>query len=115
MSSASAPVEIGRVALTVNDLEAVGRFYETALGLQPLSRDGGTARYGAGHRVLLELRGDKAARRASHREAGLFHTAFLLPERAALGSWLRFAADGGLRLDGASDHLVSVAVYLHDP
>ena len=51
-SSASAPVEIGHVALTVNDLEGVGRFYETTLGLEPLARDGGTARYGAGGKVL---------------------------------------------------------------
>mgnify|MGYP001171459038 CR=1 FL=1 len=115
MSSASAPVEIGRVALTVNDLEAVGRFYETALGLQPLSRDGGTARYGAGDRVLLELRGDKAARRASHREAGLFHTAFLMPDRPALARWLIHAAETRVPLQGASDHLVSEAIYLADP
>lgn len=115
MSSASAPVEIGRVALTVNDLDAVGRFYETALGLQPLTRDGGTARYGAAGRVLLELRGDKTARRSSPREAGLFHIAFLMPDRAALARWLIHAAETRVALQGASDHLVSEAIYLADP
>lgn len=114
-SSASAPVEIGHVALTVNDLEGVGRFYETTLGLEPLARDGGTARYGAGGKVLLELRGDKAARRSSHREAGLFHTAFLMPDRPALARWLLHAADARTQLQGASDHLVSEAIYLADP
>lgn len=115
MSTASAPVEVGCVALTVNDVETVARFYETALGLQRLSSDGSAVLLGAGERVLLELRGDKAARRASPREAGLFHTAFLLPSRAALGAWLRHAAETRVPVQGASDHLVSEAIYLADP
>ncbi|TNC73706.1 VOC family protein [Rubellimicrobium roseum] len=115
MSTASAPLEIGRVALTVNDLAAVQGFYEQALGLSRLGGDGDNALLGAGDRVLLELRQDRAARRSSRREAGLFHTAFLLPSRAALGRWLRHAAETGVPVQGASDHLVSEAVYLADP
>lgn len=114
-STASAPVEIGRVALVVNDRETVARFYETALGLRRLSSDGAAILLGAGDRVLLELRGDTAARRASPREAGLFHTAFLLPSRAALGAWLRHAVEARVPVQGASDHLVSEAIYLADP
>ncbi|MBI3674724.1 MAG: VOC family protein, partial [Rhizobiales bacterium] len=49
------------------------------------------------------------------REAGLFHTAFLLPSRAVLGRWLAHTARTGLALLGASDHIVSEAVYLNDP
>jgi catechol 2,3-dioxygenase len=115
MSTASAPLEIGRVALTVNDLAAVRSFYETAIGLETLSGDGATATLGAAGRPLLDLRADPHARRAAPSDAGLFHTAFLLPSRAALGRWLRHAAASGLRLEGASDHLVSEAVYLSDP
>jgi catechol 2,3-dioxygenase len=70
---------------------------------------------GAGGRVLLELRGDPAARRHSPQEAGLFHTAFLLPSRAALARWLVHAADSRLALQGASDQRVSEAIYLSDP
>ena len=58
---------------------------------------------------------DPAARRATRREAGLFHAAFLLPSRADLGAWLRHAAAAGLPVAGASDHLVSEALYLSDP
>ncbi|MFN0115685.1 MAG: VOC family protein [Paracoccaceae bacterium] len=115
MSTSSAPIEISRVALTVADPALVGRFYETALGLRPISASGGVATYGAGGRVLLELRADPAARRATPREAGLFHTAFLMPSRADLGRWLVHAAETGVRLQGASDHLVSEAIYLSDP
>ncbi|EPX86241.1 putative ring-cleavage extradiol dioxygenase [Rubellimicrobium thermophilum DSM 16684] len=115
MSTASAPIEIGRVALTVNDLAAVRSFYERAIGLATLSQDGAGATLGAGGRALIELRADPHARRAAPQEAGLFHTAFLLPSRAALGRWLRHAVTAGLRIEGASDHLVSEAVYLSDP
>jgi catechol 2,3-dioxygenase len=115
MSTASAPIEIGRVALTVNDLATVRAFYEQAIGLVRLGASGEATQLGAGDRVLLELREDRSARRSSSREAGLFHTAFLLPSRAALGRWLRHAVDKQAPLQGASDHLVSEAIYLADP
>lgn len=106
---------INHVALTVRDLPGMAAFYETALGLTPLGNDGETRRLGAGDRVLLELRGDPAARPRDPRDAGLFHTAFLLPERTDLARWLRHAAGSGIELTGASDHGVSEAIYLDDP
>jgi catechol 2,3-dioxygenase len=115
MSTASAPIEIGRVTLTVNDLPKVARFYEQMIGLHRLSGDGTAVLLGEGDCVLLELRADPAARRHDAREAGLFHTAFLLPSRAALAGWLVHAAESQLALQGASDHLVSEAIYLADP
>ncbi len=115
MSTASAPMEIGRVALTVNDLEGVAQFYAQVLGLERLQGDGHEVVLGAGSLGLLELRGDRQARRASPREAGLFHTAFLLPDRRALARWIVHASGLRLSLQGASDHLVSEAIYLNDP
>jgi catechol 2,3-dioxygenase len=115
MSTSSAPLEIGRVALTVADLPRVGAFYESALGLHQMSKAGGVATYGAGGRVLLELRADPAARRSARSEAGLFHTAFLMPSRDQLGRWLIHAAETRVPIQGASDHLVSEAIYLADP
>ena len=47
--------------------------------------------------------------------AGLFHLAILLPSRAALADWLAHAAKSRIALEGASDHLVSEALYLSDP
>jgi len=115
MSTASAPVEIARVALVVHDLPGVAGFYRQVLGLDELSQWPDRAALGVGGRTLVELIGDPAARRASPQEAGLFHTAFLMPSRAALARWLIHAASSGLRLQGASDHLVSEAIYLSDP
>lgn len=115
MSSNAAPLEIGRVTLTVRDLAATGAFYENVIGLEQLEADTTQAIYGVGGRPLVELRGDPAARPASRQDAGLFHTAFLLPSRADLGAWLGYAAASDVQLHGASDHLVSEALYLADP
>ncbi|MCL2429951.1 MAG: VOC family protein, partial [Alphaproteobacteria bacterium] len=106
---------MGRVALTVNDLGGVRAFYERIVGLHLLRQDGETALLGAGSDVLLELRRDSAARRRSPREAGLFHTAFLLPTRPDLGRWIKQAAATRAPVVGASDHAVSEAIYLSDP
>lgn len=115
MSTASAPVEIGHVVLTVHDLARAADFYQSAIGLSRLSGDGEVIRLGAGNQMLVELRGDKAARIRSPREAGLFHTAFLMPSRAVLARWLIHSAETQVSLQGASDHLVSEAIYLADP
>lgn len=116
MSKDISTFRTARVALTVRDLQAVGRWYEETVGLHRLGGDAEQASYGtAGGTPLLELRRDTAARRASPRDAGLFHTAFLLAERRELGAWLAHAAARGTRLDGVADHAVSEALYLSDP
>lgn len=113
--TASAPLSIGQVTLTVHDLDRVAGFYRQVVGLHPVTADAGAVRLGVGDTVLLELRRDAAARRRSPREAGLFHTAFLLPTRADLGRWTRHAAETRAPVVGASDHGVSEAIYLSDP
>lgn len=115
MSTASAPVEIASITLTVHDLARMAAFYEKLLGLQRQSSDGASVRLGVGDTTLVTLQADKAARKASPREAGLFHTAFLMPSRADLGAWLIHSAEARIPLQGASDHLVSEAIYLADP
>lgn len=115
VTSAGAPVRIGTVALTVRDLDIMTRFYQQVIGLTPMETGAGLVRLGVGTTVLLELRHDPAAALASRRAAGLFHTAFLLPTRADLAQWLLHAAELGVPLHGASDHLVSEAIYLADP
>ncbi|MGR3825159.1 MAG: VOC family protein [Salipiger marinus] len=115
MPSSDAPIEIGRVTLTVRDLAAMSTFYQEVLGLHPMAGDASHVSLGVGDRVLIELRADPAARRASRREAGLFHIAFLLPTRHDLAAWLRHVAERGIHWQGASDHLVSEAMYLADP
>ena len=106
---------ISQVTLTVHDLDRMSDFYQRVIGLHLLHADAASASLGVEGRTLLELRKDTAARRRSNREAGLFHTAFLLPSRADLGRWLGHGARVRAPLVGASDHLVSEALYLSDP
>lgn len=108
---------IAHVALRVRDAARTEAFYRDGLGLRPMGEDGDGAvrRLGDGSRVLVELRHDPAARPRDPGQAGLFHTAILLPARSDLGAWLRHAAQSGLALTGASDHGVSEAIYLDDP
>lgn len=114
MATSDAPISIGRVALTVRDLDPMAGFYEDIIGLGLIERSGEGALLGVDGKVLVELRQDRQARPFPN-EAGLFHTAFLLPSRQDLGAWLRYAAERGIRLDGASHHGVSEALYLRDP
>ena len=113
--SSSASLRIASAALTVRDLHAVGRFYRSAIGLTSLESGTDFERLGVGRTVLLELRHDPAAPLAGRRAAGLFHLAFLVPTRRDLGDWLRHAAELGIPIQGAADHGVSEAIYLHDP
>jgi catechol 2,3-dioxygenase len=112
---AEAPYRVGAVTLVVRDLDALTRFYRDVIGLGVVSAAGDAVRFGTGDATLLVLRYDPNARPRKPREAGLFHTAFLLPGRGDLGAWLPHAEKHGITLTGAADHLVSEAVYLDDP
>ena len=107
---------IGAVRLRVADVDALGDFYERVIGLTPLSRDNGLARLGAeGGPPLVELHSAPDAPRRPARSTGLFHQAILVPTRADLARAVQRVAETGWRLTGASDHLVSEALYLNDP
>lgn len=114
MATSDAPISIGQVALTVRDLDKTAAFYEEVIGLGLIKRSGESALLGSDGTALIELRQDRKAK-PFPREAGLFHTAFLLPSRRDLGAWLTYAEERGVRLDGASHHGVSEALYLNDP
>jgi catechol 2,3-dioxygenase len=109
----SASTRVGRVALRVNDLDHLAAFYRDVVGLAVLKRDEDRATLGADE-PLLELLADPDASERTREETGLFHTAFRVPSREALGDAL-----GRIRehwhLAGASDHRVSEALYLADP
>jgi len=108
---------VGYVHLRVADIDRALRFYRDVLGFQEAWRGGGTVMLSADGRYpfALGLTETRDAPEAPRRRCGLYHAAFLLPSRAALGRLLRRLAEHDVALDGASDHLVSEALYLHDP
>src|SRR5262245_59364004 len=109
------PLHIGAVGLTVRNLAKVAGYYRQLLGLAELERDGNRVRLGAGGVALIELTERSAAKPDDPREAGLYHSAFLMPTRADLGRWVRSIAGARVPVTGASDHGVSEAIYLDDP
>ena len=113
--AATTPVSVARVGLKARDAESLAAYYRRVVGLQELSRTDGAITLGAGSRPLLVLEPDASAKPDDPRSAGLFHTAFLLPSRADLGRWINHAISDKIAIEGASDHLVSEALYLTDP
>ncbi|EJN59147.1 VOC family protein [Halogranum rubrum] len=105
---------IGRTALVVANLDETVEFYTDVVGLTVQTRDTNAATLGAGETPLLVLTEDEDAPPRRRDQTGLFHTAFLLPTRAALGAALDRIREHA-RLSGASDHYVSEALYLSDP
>jgi catechol 2,3-dioxygenase len=107
---------VGPVSLTVSDLDRSRGFYERVLGLRASERDDGTLALGVnGDTPLIELTGNQSAPTLNRRATGLYHLAVLLPSRHDLALGLRRLAESRWPLDGASDHLVSEALYLSDP
>lgn len=111
-----APLSAATVTLAVRDLAGTAGFYQRLLGLRPLPETApGRLTLAAGAIPLLHLQHAPEARPETGHEPGLFHTAFLLPDRTALANWLHHAAAMEVELQGASDHGVSEAIYLSDP
>ena len=117
--SAPASVQIGHVHLKVSDLDASIAFYQGILGFDVQQRMGNRAAFlGAGgyhHHIGLNTWESLGATPPPAGHTGLYHTAFLFPDRASLGTVIKRVLDAGLTLDGAADHGVSEAVYLRDP
>jgi catechol 2,3-dioxygenase len=86
------------------------------IGLTAAEREDGALALGAaGGPPLVVLHGDSRAPKLDRRATGLYHQAILVPERRDLAIALARLAAARWPLDGASDHLVSEALYLSDP
>jgi len=103
------------VTLNVSSLEPMASFYEQAIGLERLGSAPGSEVLGAGGEPVVELVEAPQAPLRPAGSTGLFHLAILEPDRQALAAALRRLLEAGASLDGASDHLVSEALYLRDP
>jgi len=112
-------VRIGHVHLKVADLESSLGFYCGVLGFQLTQRMGTEAAFvsagGYHHHIGLNTWDSRGGPSPPAGTTGLFHIGILYPTRAALADALRRLMNARIRLDGASDHGVSEALYLRDP
>jgi catechol 2,3-dioxygenase len=110
---------IGHVHLKVADLDRALAFYCGVLGFALMQRYGDQAAFvaagGYHHHIGLNTWESAGGHPPAPGTTGLFHLAILYPTRAALADALRRLTGAGVRLDGASDHGVSEALYLRDP
>lgn len=118
-TDASPNTSIGHVHLKVADLERAVSFYENTLGLKVMARYGSEAAFlgygGYHHHVGLNTWHSKGGGPAPSNTTGLFHFAILYATRKDLAGALKRVVESGWNIDGASDHGVSQALYLHDP
>jgi catechol 2,3-dioxygenase len=122
MSSASPPVDprvsIGHVHLKVADLDRALAFYCGVLGFEITARLPAAAFLSAGgyhHHLGLNTWESRGGAPPPRGTTGLYHVAILYPDRRTLADAVRRLRAAGIELDGASDHGVSEALYLHDP
>jgi len=112
LEALDAPFHIGAVTLRVHDLPGLTAFYRDGIGLAVIETGANFVALGVDGELLVRL--EQGATRPSS-PAGLFHIAILLPSRSDLADWVAHAAATRIALEGASDHLVSEALYLSDP
>ena len=112
-------VRIGHVHLRVADLERAIHFYRDVLGFELTQRYGDEAAFlaagGYHHHIGLNTWESEGGSLPPPGSTGLYHLAIAYPARAELADALRRVLRAGIRLEGASDHGVSIAIYLRDP
>lgn len=110
---------IGHVHLKVADLDRAIAFYSGVLGFEVTQRYGTQAAFlsagGYHHHIGLNTWDSKGGSAPPPGHTGLYHTAILYPDRAALADALKRLVTAGWPIEGASDHGVSEAIYLNDP
>lgn len=112
-----AGTRIASADIQVSYLDRVLSFYTKQLGFQTIETVDGVALLSANGNLPYQLRlverVDASPKPAN--STGLFHLAIRLPDRTALANLLVHMIENRTRIQGASDHLVSEAVYLADP
>ena len=111
-------VRIGHIHLKVADLDRALSFYRDVLGFQLTQRHGQQAAFlsagGYHHHIGLNTWESQGGSPPHPGATGLYHLAIVYPTRAELADALRRLIEAGIRLEGASDHGVSEALYLRD-
>ena len=103
----------------MSDLDRALAFYRDVLGFDVMQRYGDQAAFisagGYHHHIGLNTWESKGGSPPPRGTTGLYHVAIRYPDRKTLAQAVRAVLDAGVRLDGASDHGVSEAIYLSDP
>lgn len=114
-----AQTRIGHVHLKVSDIKRSLEFYCDLLGFEVTTMYGSQAAFisagGYHHHIGLNTWHSKGLPPARVNSVGLYHTAIVFPTRKDLAFIYDRLRRVNYPLTGASDHLVSEAIYLDDP
>ena len=110
---------VGHVHLKVADLDRAIAFYSGILGFDVTQRYGAQAAFlsagGYHHHIGLNTWDSLGGSPPPPGHTGLYHSAFLFPDRKSRAQVLKRLVEAGYPLTGATDHGVSEALYLDDP
>ena len=110
---------VGHVHLKVADLARSMAFYADILGFDVMQSYGTQAAFlsagGYHHHIGLNTWDSAGGTPPPPGHTGLYHTAFLFPDRTSLAQVLQRLIAAQYPLTGAADHGVSEAIYLDDP
>lgn len=110
---------VGHGHLKVADIDRAIEFYQNVIGMRLMQRFGSQAAFMSfddyHHHLGLNTWESKDGTPPPKGHTGLYHIAFVFPDRAALGQVIDRVQEAGYVLEGAADHGVSEAVYLNDP
>ena len=119
MSTIHPGTRVGHVHLKVADLDRAIAFYSGILGFGLTQRYGPQAAFlsagGYHHHIGLNTWESAGGTPPPPGHTGLYHTAFLFPDRKALAQVFKRLVEARWPIDGAADHGVSEAIYLTDP
>ncbi|MBT2555575.1 VOC family protein [Arthrobacter sp. ISL-5] len=111
-----ADLTMGTVMLKVGDMKLMTDYYQRALGLDVVAEQDGGLYLGRLQTPLVHLAPAPGLFIPGRGEAGLFHTALLFDNQAALAATVATAAQYEPQsFTGSADHLVSEAFYFSDP
>jgi catechol 2,3-dioxygenase len=111
-----AELTMGTVMLKVGDMKLMTDYYQRALGMDVVAEQDGGLYLGRLGKPLVHLAAAAGLHLPGRGEAGLFHTALLFDDQAALAATVATAAQYEPRsFTGSADHLVSEAFYFNDP
>ena len=110
---------VGHGHLKVANLERAIAFYRDVIGMHVMMRYEDQAAFLSfddyHHHLGLNTWESLAGSPPPHGHTGLYHIAFVFPDRKTLGQVIDRVRNVGYKLTGAADHGVSEAVYLDDP
>ena len=115
-------VRVGHVHLRVADLDRSIAFYRDGLGFGVVA-DGRPAGLDAAflaagdyhHHIGLNTWESAGATPPPPGLTGLYHVAFVYPDRRELGRAVQRLREHGYAIDHATDHAATISVYLEDP